>query len=92
MSAHTLESCCTKQIDMSQEERVIKSPLTVTKDAGCSQSAVSKIWIKYKQNGKVVKEKHGGRPGKTSKCQDRKLKAIRLEQMETGVNVCDPNF
>uniref|UniRef100_A0A3B4YMY3 Transposase Tc1-like domain-containing protein n=1 Tax=Seriola lalandi dorsalis TaxID=1841481 RepID=A0A3B4YMY3_SERLL len=68
---------------------------------GCSQSAVSKIWTKYKQNGKVVKGKHTGRPRKTSKRQDRKLKAICLEnrkcttkQMgnkwaETGVNVCD---
>uniref|UniRef100_A0A4W6BIB5 Transposase Tc1-like domain-containing protein n=1 Tax=Lates calcarifer TaxID=8187 RepID=A0A4W6BIB5_LATCA len=54
-----------------------------------STTSVSKIWTKYKQHGK------------TSKRQDRKLKAICLEnrkctakQMrnkweETGVNVCD---
>uniref|UniRef100_A0A4W6BLW5 Transposase Tc1-like domain-containing protein n=1 Tax=Lates calcarifer TaxID=8187 RepID=A0A4W6BLW5_LATCA len=77
-------------------ERIIKllkegkSSRSVAKDVGCSQSAVSKIWTKYKQHGKV-----------TSKRQDRKLKAICLEnrkctakQMrnkweETGVNVCD---
>uniref|UniRef100_A0A3B5B7H8 Transposase Tc1-like domain-containing protein n=1 Tax=Stegastes partitus TaxID=144197 RepID=A0A3B5B7H8_9TELE len=56
-----------------------KSSRIVAKDAGCSQSAVSKIWTKYKQHGKVVKGKHTGRPRKTSKCQDRKLKAICLE-------------
>uniref|UniRef100_A0A3B4Y4D5 Transposase Tc1-like domain-containing protein n=1 Tax=Seriola lalandi dorsalis TaxID=1841481 RepID=A0A3B4Y4D5_SERLL len=78
-----------------------KSSRNVTKDVGCSQSAVSKIWTKYRQNGKVVKGKHTGRPRKTSKRQDRKLKAICLEnrkcttkQMrnkwtETGVDVCD---
>uniref|UniRef100_A0A4W6E0U1 Transposase Tc1-like domain-containing protein n=1 Tax=Lates calcarifer TaxID=8187 RepID=A0A4W6E0U1_LATCA len=74
-----------------------KSSRSVAKDVGCSQSAVPKIWTKYKQHGKVVK----GRPRKTSKRQDRKLKAICLDnrkctakQMrnkweETGVNVCD---
>uniref|UniRef100_A0A4W6EZN1 Transposase Tc1-like domain-containing protein n=1 Tax=Lates calcarifer TaxID=8187 RepID=A0A4W6EZN1_LATCA len=89
------------------KERIIKllkegkSSRSVAKDVGCSQSAVSKIWTKYKQHGKVVKGKHTGRPRKTSKRQDRKLKAICLEnrkctakQMrnkweETGVNVCD---
>lgn len=35
--------------------------------------SVSKICCKYKQNGKVIKGKHKGRPGKTSKHQDRKL-------------------
>ncbi|CAI9583149.1 unnamed protein product, partial [Staurois parvus] len=61
----------------------------------------TKIWTKYKSNGKVVKGKRTGRPRKTSKRQDRKLKAICLEnsictakQMrnkwaEAGVNVCD---
>uniref|UniRef100_A0A672Y5E8 Transposase Tc1-like domain-containing protein n=1 Tax=Sphaeramia orbicularis TaxID=375764 RepID=A0A672Y5E8_9TELE len=78
-----------------------KSSRNVAKDAGCSQSAVSKIWTKYKQHGKAVKGKHTGRPRKTSNRQDRKLKAICLEnrkctakQMrnkweEAGVNVCD---
>uniref|UniRef100_A0A3Q2ZWT6 Transposase Tc1-like domain-containing protein n=1 Tax=Kryptolebias marmoratus TaxID=37003 RepID=A0A3Q2ZWT6_KRYMA len=63
--------------------------------------SVSKTWTKYKQHGKVVKGKHSGRPRKTSKRQDRKLKAICLENRicttklmrnkweETGVNVCD---
>uniref|UniRef100_A0A3B3QDG3 Transposase Tc1-like domain-containing protein n=1 Tax=Paramormyrops kingsleyae TaxID=1676925 RepID=A0A3B3QDG3_9TELE len=88
-------------------ERIIKllqggkSTRSVAKDVGRSQSAVSKIWSRYKQNGKVVKGKHTGRRRKTSKRQDRKLKAICLEnrkytakQMkdkwaETGGNVCD---
>jgi len=35
--------------------------------------------MKYKQNGKVVKGKHTGRPRKTSKHQDRKLGPICLE-------------
>uniref|UniRef100_A0A3B1K0N2 Transposase Tc1-like domain-containing protein n=1 Tax=Astyanax mexicanus TaxID=7994 RepID=A0A3B1K0N2_ASTMX len=61
----------------------------VAKDVGCSQSAVSKIWTKYKQHGM------------TSKRPDKQLKAICLEnrksttkQMkhkweEAGANVCD---
>uniref|UniRef100_A0A096MI25 Transposase Tc1-like domain-containing protein n=1 Tax=Poecilia formosa TaxID=48698 RepID=A0A096MI25_POEFO len=73
----------------------------VAKDVGCSQSAVSKIWTKYKQRGMVVKTKCTSRPRKTSKCQDKQLKAICLEnrkittkQMkhkseEAGVDVCD---
>uniref|UniRef100_A0A3B4ZVY6 Transposase Tc1-like domain-containing protein n=1 Tax=Stegastes partitus TaxID=144197 RepID=A0A3B4ZVY6_9TELE len=76
-----------------------KSSRIVAEDVGCSQSAVSKIWTKHKQHGKVVKGKHTGRPRKTSKRQDRKLKATCLEnrkctakQMrnkwaETGANV-----
>ncbi|CAI9591777.1 unnamed protein product [Staurois parvus] len=89
------------------KERIIKrlqegkSSRNVAKDVGCSQSAVSKIWSKYKSYGKVVKVKRTGRPRKASKWQDRELKAICLEnrkcttnQMrnkwaETGVNVCD---
>uniref|UniRef100_A0A3P9N3W9 Transposase Tc1-like domain-containing protein n=1 Tax=Poecilia reticulata TaxID=8081 RepID=A0A3P9N3W9_POERE len=43
------------------------------------QSAVSKIWTKYKQHGIVVKGKRTGRPRKTSKHQDKQLKAICLE-------------
>uniref|UniRef100_A0A672I151 Transposase Tc1-like domain-containing protein n=1 Tax=Salarias fasciatus TaxID=181472 RepID=A0A672I151_SALFA len=69
-------------------------------NVGCSQSAVSKIWTEYKQHGKVVKVRRTGRPRKTSKCQEKQLKAICLEnrkctkrQMkkkweEAGVNVC----
>uniref|UniRef100_A0A8C5DUY4 Transposase Tc1-like domain-containing protein n=1 Tax=Gouania willdenowi TaxID=441366 RepID=A0A8C5DUY4_GOUWI len=82
-------------------ESLSKSSRNVAKDVGCSQSAVSRIWTKYKQHGKVVKGKHTGRPWKTSKHQDRKLKAIRHEKRkfptkqmrnkwaETGVNVYD---
>uniref|UniRef100_A0A671NXU9 Uncharacterized protein n=1 Tax=Sinocyclocheilus anshuiensis TaxID=1608454 RepID=A0A671NXU9_9TELE len=85
-------------IKLLQEKNPSRS---VAKEVGCSQSAISKIWCKYKQNGKVTKGKHTGRPRKTSKRKDRKLKAICLEnrkcttkQMkhkwaETGVNVCD---
>uniref|UniRef100_A0A3Q0R5D0 Tc1-like transposase DDE domain-containing protein n=1 Tax=Amphilophus citrinellus TaxID=61819 RepID=A0A3Q0R5D0_AMPCI len=63
-----------------------------------TSQTVSKTWTKYKQHGKVVKGMHTGRPRKTSKRQDRRLKAICLEnrkcttkQMrnkweETGVN------
>uniref|UniRef100_A0A8B9HVS6 Transposase Tc1-like domain-containing protein n=1 Tax=Astyanax mexicanus TaxID=7994 RepID=A0A8B9HVS6_ASTMX len=62
----------------------------VAKDVGCSQS-----------HGMVVKAKRTGRPRKTSKRQDKQLKAICLEnrksttkQMkhkweEAGANVCD---
>uniref|UniRef100_A0A3Q2UHF8 Transposase Tc1-like domain-containing protein n=1 Tax=Fundulus heteroclitus TaxID=8078 RepID=A0A3Q2UHF8_FUNHE len=88
------------------KERIIKllkdgkSSRNVAKDVGCSQSAVSKIWTKYKRHWKVVKGKHTGRPRKTSQRQDRKLKAICLKNQkfttkqmyeweETGVNVCD---
>jgi len=51
----------------------------VAEDVGCSQSAVSEMWMKFKQNGKVVKGKHTGRPRKTSESQDRKIKAICLK-------------
>uniref|UniRef100_A0A3B5AUW2 Transposase Tc1-like domain-containing protein n=1 Tax=Stegastes partitus TaxID=144197 RepID=A0A3B5AUW2_9TELE len=95
----------TREMSVETKERIIKllkvgkSSRIVAKDVGCSQSAVSKIWTKYKQHGKAVKGKHTGKPRKTSKCQDRKLQAICLEnrkcttkQMrnkwaETGVNV-----
>ncbi len=97
----------TRELSVETMERIIKllqegnPSRSVAKEVGCSQSAVSKIWCKYKQNGKVTKGKHTSRPRKTSKRQDRKLKAICLEnrnctmkQMknkwaETGVNVCN---
>ena len=75
-----------------------KSSQNIARDVGCSQSAVSKIWTKNKQNGKVVKGKHTGRPEKTSTCQDRKLKTICLENRKcttrqmrnkSGVSFCD---
>uniref|UniRef100_A0A8C5H9E7 Uncharacterized protein n=1 Tax=Gouania willdenowi TaxID=441366 RepID=A0A8C5H9E7_GOUWI len=75
----------TRQMSFETKERIIK----------LLKSAVSKIWTKYKQHGKVVKGKHTGRPRKTSKHQDRKLKAICLEnrkctaKQKTGVYVCD---
>ena len=95
----------TRELSVETMERIIKllkegnSTRSVVKDVGCFQSAVSKIWSKYTQNGKVVKGKHTGR----SKRQDRKLKARCLEnrqctrkemknkRAETGVNVCDQN-
>lgn len=65
----------------------------MAKYVGYSQSAVSKIWCRYKQNGKVIKGKH---MGKTSKSQDQKVKAIwlenrkrRTEQMKAK---CDPKM
>uniref|UniRef100_A0A3Q0RAY7 Tc1-like transposase DDE domain-containing protein n=1 Tax=Amphilophus citrinellus TaxID=61819 RepID=A0A3Q0RAY7_AMPCI len=94
----------TPEMSTETKERIIKllkegkSSHSVAQDVGCSQSAVSKTWTKYKQHGKVVKGMHTGRPRKTSKRQDRRLKAICLEnrkcttkQMrnkweETGVN------
>uniref|UniRef100_A0A8C5ECY3 Transposase Tc1-like domain-containing protein n=1 Tax=Gouania willdenowi TaxID=441366 RepID=A0A8C5ECY3_GOUWI len=97
----------TPEMSVETKERIIKlhkeckSSWNVAKDVGCLQSAVSKIWTKYKQHGKVVKGKYTGKPRKTSKRPDRKLKAICLEnrkctakQMrnkwaESGVNVCD---
>ena len=65
---------------MEAMERIIQLPQEgnsvqiVTKDIGCYQSVISNIWSKYKQNGKVVKWKHTGRPRKTPKHQDRKQK------------------
>ena len=75
----------TREMSIETKERIIKllkegkSSRNVAKDVCCSQSAVSKIWTKYKQHGKVFKGKHIGRPRKASKRQDRKLKAICLE-------------
>lgn len=46
----------------------------MAKDVGCSWSAVLKIWCEYK--GKKGKGQPPGRPRKTAKHQDRKLKAI----------------
>jgi len=51
----------------------------VAKDVSCSQSAASKMWSRYKQNGKVVKEKGTVQTRKISKGEDRKIKAISLE-------------
>uniref|UniRef100_A0AAR2K6C9 Transposase Tc1-like domain-containing protein n=1 Tax=Pygocentrus nattereri TaxID=42514 RepID=A0AAR2K6C9_PYGNA len=97
----------TREMSLETKERIVKlleegnSSRMVAKDVGCSQSAVSKIWTKYKQHGMVVKAKRTGRPRKTSKRQDKELKAICLEnrksttkQMkhkweEAGANVCD---
>uniref|UniRef100_A0A3B5QR73 Transposase Tc1-like domain-containing protein n=1 Tax=Xiphophorus maculatus TaxID=8083 RepID=A0A3B5QR73_XIPMA len=97
----------TREMSLETKERIVKlleegnPSRMVAKDVGCSQSAVSKIWTKYKQHGMVVKAKRTGRPRKTSKRQDKQLKAICLEnrksttkQMkhkweEVGVNVCD---
>uniref|UniRef100_A0A3P9PNQ9 Transposase Tc1-like domain-containing protein n=1 Tax=Poecilia reticulata TaxID=8081 RepID=A0A3P9PNQ9_POERE len=97
----------TREMSLETKERIVKlleggNPSSmVAKDVGCSQSAVSQIWTKCKQHGIVVKAKCTGRPRKTSKRQDKQLKAICLEnrkittkQMkhkweEAGVNVCD---
>lgn len=74
----------TREISLETKERIVKlleegnSSRMVAKDVGCSQSALSKIWTKYK-HGMVVKAKHTGRPRKTSKRQDKQLKAICLE-------------
>uniref|UniRef100_A0A3B1JFU1 Transposase Tc1-like domain-containing protein n=1 Tax=Astyanax mexicanus TaxID=7994 RepID=A0A3B1JFU1_ASTMX len=96
-------------MSLETKERIVKlleegnSSRMVAKDVGCSQSAVSKIWTKYKQHGMVVKAKRTGRPRKTSKRQDKQLKAICLENRksttkqlkmkhkweEAGANVCD---
>uniref|UniRef100_A0A672F7J6 Transposase Tc1-like domain-containing protein n=1 Tax=Salarias fasciatus TaxID=181472 RepID=A0A672F7J6_SALFA len=46
-------------------------------DVGCSQSAVLKIWTKYKQHGK------------TSKCPDKQLNQMKKKWEEAGVNICD---
>lgn len=48
-------------------------------------SQLSKIWSKYKTNGKVVKGKHTGRPRKTTECQDIKPKAICLEDRRSTI-------
>lgn len=97
----------TKEMSIETRERIIKfleegnSTRRVASHIGCSQSAVSKIWRKYKRDGDVRKGKHSGRTRKTSQRQDRTLRRICLEnrncttrQMNskwaaTGVSVCD---
>uniref|UniRef100_A0A3B1K6C0 Tc1-like transposase DDE domain-containing protein n=1 Tax=Astyanax mexicanus TaxID=7994 RepID=A0A3B1K6C0_ASTMX len=82
----------TREMSLETKERIVKlleegnSSRMVAKDVGCSQSAVSKIWTKYKQHGMVVKAKRTGRPRKTSKRQDKQLKH---KWEEAGANVCD---
>ena len=49
---------------------------SVAKDVDWYQGAVLKIGCIFKRKGVVKKGKHTGRPGKTSKCRNRKLKAI----------------
>ena len=56
------------------------------KDLSYSQSAVSKIWCEYKRSEIVKKEKHTGRPWKTSKSLERSLKIICLENWKCTVN------
>uniref|UniRef100_A0A8B9LAI1 Transposase Tc1-like domain-containing protein n=1 Tax=Astyanax mexicanus TaxID=7994 RepID=A0A8B9LAI1_ASTMX len=79
----------TREMSLETKERIVKlleegnSSRMVAKDVGCSQSAVSKIWTKYKQHGMVVKAKRTGRPRKTSKRQDKQLKAICLENRKS---------
>lgn len=82
-------------------ERIIKllregNPTqSVAKGVGLSPSAVSKMWCKYKQIRRDAKEKYQGRPKMMSKGQDRKRKALKIENAQqnkwakTGVNVCD---
>lgn len=73
----------------------------MAKDADCSQSAVPQIWIN-KKYWKVVTGKHSGGPRKTTKHQERKVKAkcpenrkctkkqMRNKWAETEIHVCDP--
>ena len=65
----------------------------------CIQSAMSKIYANIREIGRLKKGKHTGRSQKTSKHQDRKVKATCLENRkcatkqiknkwaEAGVNV-----
>uniref|UniRef100_A0A8C5GMG3 Uncharacterized protein n=1 Tax=Gouania willdenowi TaxID=441366 RepID=A0A8C5GMG3_GOUWI len=60
--------------------------LIITEHCKCWLFTV--IWTKYKQHGNFVKDKRTGRPRKTSKRQDRKLKAICLKNRKcTGMGV-----
>jgi len=63
----------------------------VAKDVGCSQLAVSEIWSKYKQNGKIVKGKHTNQPFKEDvKASGQKTqsnKEVMPEQLERLVHV-----
>ncbi len=52
----------TRKLPVEMMERIIKlqegnPSWSVAKEVGSSQSAASKIWCKYKQKGKVIKEK-----------------------------------
>ena len=48
---------------------------TQTQTMFCSQSVISKIWHKFKRNEIIMKGKHISKPWKTSKPQDKTLKA-----------------
>lgn len=60
------------------------------KKVGCFQSAVCKMWCKCKQNEKVLKAKLS-RTRKTSKHQNRKLKAKCLENRKRATKQMDAN-
>uniref|UniRef100_A0A3B1JB81 Transposase Tc1-like domain-containing protein n=1 Tax=Astyanax mexicanus TaxID=7994 RepID=A0A3B1JB81_ASTMX len=82
----------TREMSLETKERIVKlleegnSSRMVAKDVGCSQSAVSKIWTKYKQHGMVVKAKRTGRTEKDIKATTKQMKH---KWEEAGANVCD---
>ena len=105
----TGNSALTRELPADTMERILKKILRegnssqiVAVDVVYSQSAVSKNLRRHKQSGRVVKGKRTGRPKNTSKCQDRKLQAMCLEnrkstakeikkkqRAEMGDSVCD---
>lgn len=96
----------TKEISNVDREKIVNllkgglSTRIVAKQVGRSQSAIAKIWLKVKHTGIPLKDKRKGRPRKTSKRDDRKLKSICLQNRkltstlmktqwsEAGVDVC----
>lgn len=76
----------TNQRAVSWNNRIIElaqngnSAWSVTKDVYFYQSAVTRVWSKYKTKMKVVKGKPTGRSMKTLKHQDRKFKGRGNEQ------------
>ena len=96
----------TEELSDVVREKIVKllkeglSTRIVAKQVGCFQTAISKKWIKFKYTGIHLKEKLIGRPRKTSKRSDRKLKALCLQNhkhtstvmktkwTEAGINVC----
>ena len=87
------------QISLTEGLKEGLSTRIVAKKVGCSQSAIAKIWIKFKHTGIHLKEKRKGHSKKTSKREDLKLKsfcfqnckhtstAMKTKWAEAGVDV-----
>ena len=82
MKYHCQESCKLKQTNQKNPKQTIKlfqeGNQRVRQKILIVQSTVFKIRLKYKQKGKVVKEKHIGRLWNILKCLDKKTQSNEL--------------